>query len=68
MYHYRGTWQGTEGRHSAEPEKAHLTGEFVMVMKFVGNVLHRLALNVVRQTKISVYRQLFFFNLVFGIW
>ena len=37
-------------------EKAHLTGEFVIVAKFGGHVLCRLASslsNVIRQTKIS---------------
>ena len=36
----------------SEPQKAHLTGEFVVVAKFGGHALHRLAsrlANVVRQ-------------------
>ena len=43
--------KGAEGRHSSEPEKAHLTVEFVIVAKLGGHVLCRLAyslLNVVR--------------------
>ena len=44
--------QGAEGRQTSEPEKAHPTGEFVIVAKFGDRVLHRLAsnlLNVIRQ-------------------
>ena len=44
--------QGAEGRHSSEPEKAHLTSEFVIEAKFGDHVLHNLASslsNVVRQ-------------------
>ena len=44
--------QGTEGRQTLEPEKAHPTGEFVIVAKFGDHVLHRLASslsNVIRQ-------------------
>jgi len=43
---------GTVERYSSEPQKAHLTGEFVIVAKFGGHVLHHLAsrlVNVVRQ-------------------
>jgi len=43
---------GAEGRYSSEPQKAHLTGEFVIVAKFGGHALrHHLASrlpNVVR--------------------
>ena len=43
---------GTEDRYSSEPQKAHLTGEFVIVAKFGGHALRhsasRLA-NVIRQ-------------------
>jgi len=38
--------------YSSEPQKAHLTGEFVIVAKFGGHVLHHLAsglANVIRQ-------------------
>jgi len=41
-----------EDRYSPEPQKAHLTGEFVIVAKFGGHALCRLAsrlVNVVRQ-------------------
>jgi len=44
--------QGAEGRQTSEPEKAHSTGEFVIVAKFGDHVLCRLAfslLNVIRQ-------------------
>jgi len=43
---------GAEDRYSSEPQKAHLTGKFVIVAKFGGHVLHHLAsrlANVVRQ-------------------
>ena len=53
--------QGAEGRQTSEPEKAHPTGEFVIVAKFGDRVLRRLASslsNVIRQvgrqTKIPV--------------
>jgi len=41
-----------EDRYSLEPQKAHLTGEFVTVAKFGGHALRHLAsrlVNVVRQ-------------------
>jgi len=44
--------QGAEGGQTSEPEKAHLMGEFVIVAKFCGHMLHRLAssiLNMIRQ-------------------
>ena len=44
--------QGAEDRYSSEPEKAHLTGEFVIMAKFGGHVLRRLAsrlANVIRE-------------------
>ena len=44
--------QGTEDRYLSEPQKAHPTGEFVIVAKFGGHVLHHLAsrlANVIRQ-------------------
>ena len=34
---------GTEDRYSSEPQKAHLTGEFVIVAKFGGHALRHLA-------------------------
>ena len=34
---------GAEDRYSSEPQKAHLTGEFVIVTKFGGHGLHPLA-------------------------
>ena len=34
---------GTEDKFSLEPQKAHLTGEFVNVAKFGGHTLHPLA-------------------------
>jgi len=43
---------GAEDRYSLEPQKAHLTGEFVIVAKFGGHVLRHLAsrlANVVRE-------------------
>ena len=43
---------GAEDRYLSEPQKAHLTGEFVIVAKFGGHTLHHLAsrlANVVRQ-------------------
>jgi len=43
---------GAEDRYSSEPQKAHLTVEFVIVAKFGGHALHHLAsrlANVVRQ-------------------
>jgi len=42
------TDEGKEyGRYSSEPQKAHLTGEFVIVAKFGGHVLHHLASRLV---------------------
>ena len=38
---------GTEDRYSLEPQKAHPTGEFVIVAKFGGHVLHHLASRLV---------------------
>jgi len=43
---------GAEDRYSSEPQKAHLTGDFVIVEKFGSHVLRRLAsrlANVIRQ-------------------
>ena len=40
---------GAEDRYSSEPQKAHLTSEFVIVAKFGGHALHYLASNVIRQ-------------------
>ena len=43
---------GAEDRYSSEPQKAHLTGEFVIVAKFGGHVLRHLAsrlANVIRE-------------------
>jgi len=43
---------GAEDRYSSEPQKAHLTGEFVIVAKYGGHVLCCLAsrlVNVIRQ-------------------
>jgi len=43
---------GAEDRDSSEPQKSHLTGEFVIVTKFGGHVLRRLAsrlVNVIRE-------------------
>ena len=43
---------GAEDRYSSEPQKAHLTGEFVIVAKIGGHALRHLAsrlANVVRQ-------------------
>jgi len=37
---------GAEDRYSSEPQKAHLTGEFVIVAKFGGHVLRHLALGL----------------------
>jgi len=44
--------KGAEDRYSSESQKAHLTGEFVIVAKFGGHALRRLAsrlVNVIRQ-------------------
>jgi len=35
--------QGAEDRYSSESQKAHFTGEFVIVAQFGGHVLHHLA-------------------------
>jgi len=43
---------GAEDRYSSKPQKAHLTGEFVIVAKFGGHALHHLAsrlANLIRQ-------------------
>ena len=43
---------GAEDRYSLEPQKAHLTGEFIIVAKFGGHALHHLVsrlANVFRQ-------------------
>ena len=43
---------GAEDRYSSEPQKVHLTGEFIIVEKFSGHVLRHLAsrlANVIRQ-------------------
>jgi len=43
---------GVEDRYSSEPQKAHLTGEFVIVAKFSGYAFHHLAsrlANVIRE-------------------
>jgi len=43
---------GAEDRYSSEPQKAHLTGEFVIVEKLGGHALHHLSsrlANVIRQ-------------------
>ena len=43
---------GAEDRYSSEPQKAHLTGEFVIVAKFGDHALHHSAsrlVNVIRQ-------------------
>ena len=43
---------GAEDRYSSEPQKVHLTGEFVIVAKFGGHALHHLAsrlANVIRE-------------------
>jgi len=43
---------GAEDRYLSEPQKAHLTGQFIIVAKFGGHALHHLAsrlANVVRQ-------------------
>ena len=42
----------TENRYSSEPQKAHLTGEFIIVANFGGHALGHLAsrlVNVIRQ-------------------
>jgi len=38
---------GAENRYLSEPQKAHLTGEFVNVAKFGGHALHHLASRLV---------------------
>jgi len=42
---------GTENRYSSEPQKAHLTGEFVIVAKFDGHALRPLASRLVSVVK-----------------
>ena len=45
---------GAEDRYSSEPQKAHLTGEFVIVAKFGGYALCHLAsrfVNVIREAR-----------------
>ena len=37
---------GAEDRYSSEPQKAHLTGEFVIVVKFGGHALGPLGLQM----------------------
>jgi len=52
--------QGAEGRQTSEPEKAHSTSKFVIVAKFAGHVLLRLASsfsNVIRQAGRQAGRQ-----------
>ena len=59
---------GAEDGYLSEPQKAHLTGEFVIVAKFGGHALRRLAsrlANVVRQGGREAGRQTK--NLVFAI-
>ena len=56
---------GAEDRYLSEPQKAHLTGEFVIVEKFGGHVLRHLAsrlANVMRQTKNLVLAIFFKFH------
>ena len=48
---------GAEYRYSSEPQKAHLTGEFVIVAKFGGHTLRHLAsrlANVVRHRQAGI--------------
>ena len=43
---------GVEDRNLSEPQKAHITGEFIIVSKFSGHALRRLAsrfANVIRE-------------------
>ena len=52
FYIKKKTEYGTEDRYSSEPQKAHLTGEFIIVAKFGGHALRHLATrlaNVIRQ-------------------
>jgi len=42
-YQYKRSNKGTEGRQILEPEKVHLTGEFVILAKFGDHVLCHLA-------------------------
>jgi len=56
---------GAEDRYSLEPQKAHLTGEFVIVEKFCGHALHHLAsrlANVIRQEGMEADEKLSFSN------
>ena len=56
---------GAEDRYSLEPQKAHLTGEFVIVEKFGGHALHHLAsrlANVIRQEGMEADEKLSFSN------
>ena len=51
---------GTEDRYSLEPQKVHLTGEFIIVAKFGGHALRHLAsrlANVTRQRGREAERQ-----------
>jgi len=63
--------QGAEGKQTLEPEKAHSTGDFVIVAKFGDHVLRRLASslsNVIRQvgrqTKILTFLEFSIWDLV----
>jgi len=44
---------GEEDRYSSEPQKAHLTGEFVIVVKFGGHALLHLASRLANEAKVS---------------
>ena len=64
--------QGSEGRQTLDHEKAHSTGEFVIVAKFGDHVLSRLASslsNLIKQAGRQADENLVKMNvLVFGIW
>ena len=58
----KGKEYGAEDRDSSEPQKARLTGEFVIVAKFGGHALRRLAsrlANVIRQGAKNVVLAIF---------
>jgi len=44
---------GAEDRHSSEPQKAHLTGGFVIVAKFGGHTLRHLAFRLVNVIRLG---------------
>ena len=48
---------GAEDRYSSEPQKANPTGEFVIVAKFGGHVLHHLATRLTKVIRQEAVRK-----------